>query len=277
MFASIIIPTRNAVHRLLYTLSSLNLQYAPFDEFEVIVVDNASTDGGKEQIRTFASHYPLRYFRTASPVATSQVINAGIAKARGHVVILLNENMIVPRHFVGTHIQAHCRKERLVMVGGVTKRMYSVFYPTFNQRQQQECQDWLEQYPQIKRPHTSTEIVPLLTENQIASGLLPVIGLDRSIDAKREDVIKRYGMQLEKYRNLWSLFRSEHASVERTAFGKVGLFRKGALTLRQAERHMGRRLLQAGYRFEVADKIILMQQESPRVPETKKQGSGSSC
>lgn len=275
MFASIIIPTRNAVHRLLYTLASLNLQYAPFDEFEVIVVDNASTDGGKEQIRNFKSHYPLRYYRTLSPVATSQVINAGIAKAKGQVVILLNENMIVPRHFVGTHIQAHWRKERLVMVGGLTKRMYSVYYPTFNRRQQQECQDWLEQYPQIKRPHTSTGIVPLLTENQLASGLLPVIGLDRPIDAKREEVIKRYGMQLEKYPYLWSLFRTEHVSVERTAFAAVGTFRNGTLTLRQTERRMGRRLLQAGYRFVVADKIILMQQESPRVPESKKQGTSS--
>lgn len=275
MFATILIPTHNAVHRLYYTLVSLNLQYAPFDEFEVIVMDNASTDGVKESIREFTSHYPLRYFRTASPVPAIQAINAGIAKANGDVVIMLNDSMIVPREFVGTHIQAHCRKARLVMVGGGTKRMYSVFYPTFSEQQQKECQMWLEQYPQIKRPHTASQIVPLLTENLIASGLLPVIGLERSADAKREQVIRCYGQNLEAYRHLWALFRTEHVSVERTAFDTVGLFRKGRYTLRQAERDMGRRLLLAGYRYAVTDKIILIQQESPKLPQSHKQGSGS--
>ncbi|WP_167568929.1 glycosyltransferase family A protein [Brevibacillus migulae] len=274
LFASIIIPTHNAVHRLLYTLASLNLQYAPFEEFEVIVVDNASTDGLKERIRQFESNYPLRYYRTVTPVPVPQVINAGIAKAKGQIVILLNENMIVPRHFVGCHMQAHARKERLVVVGGETKRMYSVYYPSFNESQQQECQSWLEQYPQIKRPHTSSEIVPLLTENIIASGILPVIGLERPLDSKREAILHRYGHQLERYPHLWALFRTEHASIERKAFAQIGLFRKGRLTMRQVERDMGRRLLHAGYHFEVADKIILMQQEAPCVPESKKQGSG---
>lgn len=274
MFASIIIPTHNAVHRLLYTLASLNLQYAPFEEFEVIVVDNGSTDGLKERIRHFESNYPLRYYRTVTPVPAPQVLNAGIAKAKGHVVILLNENMIVPRHFVGCHMQAHGRKERLVVVGGITKRMYSVYYPSFSERQQQECQSWLEQYPQIKRPHTSSEIVPLLTDHLIASGILPVIGLERPLDAKREAILNRYGHQLEHYPYLWSLFRTEQASIERKAFAQIGMFRKGRLTLRQIERDMGRRLLHAGYHYEVADKIILMQQEAPGVQESKKQGSG---
>jgi GT2 family glycosyltransferase len=274
MFASVVIPTRNAVHRLLYTLTSLNFQYTPFEEFEVIVVDNASTDGLREKIQSFQAHFPLKYVRASSPVAACQTLNAGIAKAKGDILIMLGENMIVPRHFVGTHIQIQSRSKRLVLVGGVTRRVYSVYYPSFSVRQHKECQTWLGQYPQIKRPHTMAEIVPLLTDQQIASDLLPAIGLVSKNDAEREEVLRRFGHRLETYQRPWSLFHTDHASLQRSALASVGMFRKGHDTLRQLERDMGRRLMKAGYPFEVADKLILMEQESPRIAGTGRYGAG---
>jgi hypothetical protein len=274
MFASVVIPTRNAVHRLLYTLASLNFQYTPFEEFEVIVVDNASTDGLKEKIQSFAAHYPLQYRRVSSPVTARQVLNAGIVRARGDVLIFLGENMIVPRHFVGTHLQAHARRQRLVLTGGPTKRVYSVYYPTFSRRQREECHKWLEQYPQIKRPHTTAEIVPLLTEQQIATDLLTAIGLPGEDEAEREEVLRRYGHRLERYRHPWSLFHTDHVSMERSACLAVGMFHKGPFTLRQMESDMGRRLRKAGHPFEMVDKLILLEQVSPRTTAIARHGTG---
>lgn len=263
MFTSIIIPTRNAVHRLLYTLSSLNLQFAPFEEFEVIVVDNASTDGLKEQLENFNHHYPLRYYRTLKPTALPFLLNAGLRKAEGQMVILLHDSMIVPRDFVGTHQAAHAKGRGKVIVGGSIRRIYSVFYPDFSDTQQHECHDWLEQYPQIKRPHSASTVIPLLTDVQLASGLCTALGLERAHDRKREAVLKQYEHRLDAYRHIWSLFRSEHVSFERSVIQQVGLFRKAAQSLRQSERDMGRRLLKAGYHFECAEKLLLLQQEAP--------------
>ncbi|WP_157696828.1 glycosyltransferase family A protein [Brevibacillus formosus] len=43
MLTSVIIPVRDAAHQLLYTLFSLNLQFADFELYEVIVLDNSSS------------------------------------------------------------------------------------------------------------------------------------------------------------------------------------------------------------------------------------------
>ncbi|CAI8989139.1 Glyco_trans_2-like domain-containing protein [Brevibacillus sp. IT-7CA2] len=43
MLTSVIIPVRDGAHQLLYTLISLNLQFADFDKYEVIVLDNGSS------------------------------------------------------------------------------------------------------------------------------------------------------------------------------------------------------------------------------------------
>ncbi|AWX54421.1 MULTISPECIES: glycosyltransferase family A protein [Brevibacillus] len=43
MRTSVIIPVRDAAHQLLYTLFSLNLQFADFEKYEVIVLDNGSS------------------------------------------------------------------------------------------------------------------------------------------------------------------------------------------------------------------------------------------
>ncbi|MGK5510376.1 glycosyltransferase family A protein [Brevibacillus formosus] len=43
MLTSVIIPVRDAAHQLLYILFSLNLQFADFEKYEVIVLGNGSS------------------------------------------------------------------------------------------------------------------------------------------------------------------------------------------------------------------------------------------
>lgn len=248
MFASVVIPTRNAVDRLLYTLYSINLQYAPFDQFEVIVVDNASTDGLEEQIKTFQANYPLQVCRYTERCMPHQLLNTGIAKAKGEIIILLGASMIVPRHFIGTHLQAHGQEDDLIFTGKGWRRAYSVYYPGFSQEQQAECQTWLENYPQIKRPHTQSKIVRLLDEKQIASSLLFDIALPPDNQM------------------LWREFQTKHVSLRRNVFDKVGWFRGVSRLLRQVERDMSRRLRKANYRYRCLEKLILVEQQRPPLP-----------
>ncbi|MED1782692.1 hypothetical protein P4V43_12800 [Brevibacillus fortis] len=44
-----------------------------------------------------------------------------------------------------------------------------MYEPQFSASQHTECQNWLEQNPHIKRPHTLVKTIPLLEENQIAT------------------------------------------------------------------------------------------------------------
>lgn len=249
MFVSVVIPARNAVDRLLYTLYSLNLQYTPFEEFEVIIVDNASTDGLEKRFVSFQAHYPLQLYSCKKKCARAKLLNMGMDKAKGDLLIFLGANMIVPREFIGTHKQAHAHGKRLVLAGEADKRIYSVYYPGFSRQQQKECQKWLETYPQVKRPHTLSNIVPLIDEHQIVSGLL-------------SDIAMPAGTRLPRSRKPWSLFHTKHMSIMRSAFSKVGYFQETG-SLKDAEAEMANRLEKARYQIRPMSRLTLLKQEYP--------------
>ena len=65
---SIIIPTRNRSRLLHNTIDSITRQTYPKDEFEVIVIDNGSTDNTKDVVTSFSSILPnLVYYYDATP------------------------------------------------------------------------------------------------------------------------------------------------------------------------------------------------------------------
>ena len=89
---SVVIPNRDGAHWLDGCLEGLSTQ--TFGDFEVVVVDNGSTDGSEEVVRR---GWPAATF-VALPgnMGFAAAANAGIAVARGRYVALLN-NDTVPR------------------------------------------------------------------------------------------------------------------------------------------------------------------------------------
>lgn len=86
--ASVIIPTWNGKDLLRICLPSLNSQ--TFKEFEVLVVDNGSTDGTKEFIR---ENFPaFRLIELNKNLGFAAAVNRGIKESKGEYVILLNND-----------------------------------------------------------------------------------------------------------------------------------------------------------------------------------------
>jgi glycosyltransferase involved in cell wall biosynthesis len=68
IFLSVIIPTRNRAKYLSAALESLTKQTYPVEQFEVLVVDNGSTDNTREVCFSFKNTIPnLRYFYEETP------------------------------------------------------------------------------------------------------------------------------------------------------------------------------------------------------------------
>ena len=88
--ASIIIPTYNGKHLLAVCLPALQSQTYPAERFETIVVDDASSDGS---VQFVAENFPeVRVVTLQRNSGFIAACNAGVAAARGEVLVLLNND-----------------------------------------------------------------------------------------------------------------------------------------------------------------------------------------
>lgn len=102
--ASVVIATRNRANELHACLEALSMQSVP-DAFEVIVVDNGSQDATPEVLRSAAAR-GVRGLTVGEP-NRAKARNAGIAAARGDLVIFCDDDTIAPQSWVSAHMRAH--------------------------------------------------------------------------------------------------------------------------------------------------------------------------
>jgi glycosyltransferase involved in cell wall biosynthesis len=121
---SVIFPTLNRRETVLVCLRALLRQTLEANAFEVIVVDDGSSDGTAEAVRAVAPewqgrllclrHYPNRGINVAR--------NRGIASARGEFLVITNDDTIAVPEFLAEHLRAHRRhpEENVAVLGRVT-------------------------------------------------------------------------------------------------------------------------------------------------------------
>lgn len=117
--ASIIIPTFNRETSLRYTLASLFRQTHSATRFEVVVVDNESTDGTQLMLDNLNSPYKLTYVlkKKERQFESAGTRNLGARLARGDVLIFLDDDMIVPNRYIENHLKFHVRDDNFAVLG----------------------------------------------------------------------------------------------------------------------------------------------------------------
>src|SRR6516164_4789996 len=111
---SIIVSSYNARDLLANCLQSI-YKNPPSDEYEVIVVDDASVDGTWCMVR---EHYPdVRLFRNEMNRHYASSNNAAIHHARGRYIYLLNSDTVVLPHALDAMIEFLCEHPDAGAVG----------------------------------------------------------------------------------------------------------------------------------------------------------------
>jgi GT2 family glycosyltransferase len=116
--ASVVIPTHQRKESLLRALESLATQTIPCEQYEVIVAVDGSDDGSREAAESLAPAYSLKVLWQSNR-GRAAARNAGLAVARGDVVIFLDDDMTAAPELLAAHLRAHARDGRLAVIGAV--------------------------------------------------------------------------------------------------------------------------------------------------------------
>jgi glycosyltransferase involved in cell wall biosynthesis len=92
-FLSVIIPVFNSEAGISDTLESLSRQDYPSDRWEVIVVDNNSTDRTLEAVRSFQEKIPSLTIKKETIQSSYAAMNKGISAAQGDILAFIDADM----------------------------------------------------------------------------------------------------------------------------------------------------------------------------------------
>ena len=116
--ASVVITSRERRAALMDTLRALAVQSVPPQVYEVLVVDDGSTDGTYEAAVSLEVPSTLRVLRHERQRGVAAGRNTAIREARGRVLIFLSDDLLVPDGFVAAHLAALERHPGAWVVGG---------------------------------------------------------------------------------------------------------------------------------------------------------------
>jgi GT2 family glycosyltransferase len=121
VLASVIISTHDRCAALEQTLAALARQDLSPDRYEVLVVDDGSTDETPELLSRIRVPYLLRSQRLPVNRGISAGRNAGLGAARGRYLILLSDDLLVGENFISAHARALERFPDAWVVGGFSQ------------------------------------------------------------------------------------------------------------------------------------------------------------
>jgi GT2 family glycosyltransferase len=119
--ASVVVLTHDNLAFSRMCLASV-LENTEYPNYELIVVDNASSDGTVEELKRLASSIPIvKTILNDRNAGFGPGNNQGLAAATGEILVLLNNDTVVPRGWL-TRLARHLDDPRIGLIGAATNR-----------------------------------------------------------------------------------------------------------------------------------------------------------
>ncbi len=214
-FVSVVIPTHNRAAWLQQVLVSLESQTYGLEHYEVIVVDNSSTDGTAALLETFTPSYPLRrlYVPKRDSFEAAAVRNAGARASQADILLFVDSDILADRRLIENHVAFHRAAPDLCVVGSV------LYLPEAKMDPQALCDGTWKSRITVATPDPLETPLFCFSEN------------------------------LTSYRVPWFVCHSGNFSVARAHFEAAGLFDEWHKTWSIEDLDLGYRLYRRGLRF----------------------------
>jgi GT2 family glycosyltransferase len=112
----LVVATYNRAHALAALLRALASQTLAPAEFEVVVVDDGSQPEVATSVQALAPPYRLTVLRQAN-AGPAAARHAGVLAARGATIVIVDDDMRLPGHFLAAHAAQHAPGTRRVVLG----------------------------------------------------------------------------------------------------------------------------------------------------------------
>jgi glycosyltransferase involved in cell wall biosynthesis len=232
---SVVTPTYNRRARLLRVLAALARQTTPASRFEVVVVDDGSTDGTSDALRPSDYPFALRVIRQKNG-GPARARNAGVNAAEGNLVLFLDDDVEPSATLIEEHLRSHAAERGPVVVIGPLASL--PHYPQPWVAWEQEKVE--EQYLAMKRGDWAPSFRQFWTGNASVGRryVLDAGGFNpeflRGEDVELGQRLAARGMQFrfnpkaiglhhaERSLDSWSMAHTSYGRVEVQIFGNIG-------------------------------------------------------
>lgn len=236
MSCSVIVPTYNRRRLLDQTLGALARQSLPAGSFEVLVVDDGSSDGSDEVVRSYEDRLRVRYFHQPDQgFRLAEARNLGLRHAAEPVCVFVDSGIVLHSRCLEAHLRSHAASPRPAAVIG-----YIHGYGTPPDRP-----------PGLPAPEDADQAIGRLAADR------------RFLDA-REALYWRHGDRLDEWQAPWLLFWTGNASAPTELVRRVGMFDQAFRSWGVEDQDLGYRLHRAGARFALARQALCLHEDHPR-------------
>ncbi|MEW4282643.1 glycosyltransferase family 2 protein [Priestia koreensis] len=257
LFVSVIIPSYNKDPLLRLTLEAF--EHQTYQPFEVILVDDGSTDGTFAYCARYKPDYAFTYIRHTENKGRSQARNVGIQKAKGDVLIFLDSEMVVMPDFIQQHAKHHRNHSNRLVTGALyTRTLYTYALPGLSSRQLKPIKHHLGDHPWFAR---RKEPLQLLTYDDIQQKKWKRLMVEQPYF--EEEIIKPFGPSLQGLHMTWLAFFSGNISMRKDFLKTVGDFDEKFLGYGWEDRELGYRFYKQNAQFFGDALTIAYHQEHP--------------
>ena len=121
VFVSVVVPTYNRREDVLKCITALGNQTYPADRFEILIVDDGSTDGTQEAVQKKACEIPnLSYYRVQVNNGDGHARNQGVNAAKGVIIAFTDDDCIPSPAWIEEAVSVFEKEESLTGVDGKT-------------------------------------------------------------------------------------------------------------------------------------------------------------
>ena len=114
---SVVVPTYNRLETLAHVVPTLLAQNLDSAAYEVLVCDSNSSDGTAEYLAQVSERHPTVRHLPGTYSGRAAARNAGIAAARGEIVLFNDADILASNDLLSTHLRRHRENERIAVVG----------------------------------------------------------------------------------------------------------------------------------------------------------------